>query len=219
MRRMHQYKLCVKVCILLRTLARSIKVTSITCAHTIFRGGKILGKGATIWLTGLSGSGKTTIGENLVSVLKQRGHNVELLDGDVVRTNLSKGLGFSKEDRDTNILRIGFVSNLLTRNGVFAIAAAISPYRDIRQQVRDEIGDFIEVYVKCPLEELIRRDVKGLYEKAIRGEIKNFTGVSDPYEEPLNPEVTINTDQETVEESLKKVLTALEERDYISLND
>jgi adenylyl-sulfate kinase len=178
-----------------------------------------LGKGATIWLTGLSGSGKTTIGENLVSVLKQRGHNVELLDGDVVRTNLSKGLGFSKEDRDTNILRIGFVSNLLTRNGVFAIAAAISPYRDIRQQVRDEIGDFIEVYVKCPLEELIRRDVKGLYEKAIRGEIKNFTGVSDPYEEPLNPEVTINTDQETVEESLKKVLAALEERDYISLND
>ena len=175
-----------------------------------------MGKGVTIWLTGLSGSGKTTIGENLVSTLRQRGHNVELLDGDVVRTNLSKGLGFSKEDRDTNILRIGFVSNLLTRNGVFTIAAAISPYRDIRQQVREEIGDFIEVYVKCPLEALIKRDVKGLYEKALKGEIQNFTGVSDPYEEPLNPEVTVNTDQETIEESLNKVLVILEEKGYIS---
>lgn len=178
-----------------------------------------MGKGVTIWLTGLSGSGKTTIGENLVSVLKQHGHNVELLDGDVVRTNLSEGLGFSKEDRDTNILRIGFVCNLLTRNGVFTIAAAISPYRDIRQQVRNEIGDFIEVYVKCPLEELIKRDVKGLYEKALKGEIQNFTGVSDPYEEPLNPEVTVNTDQETIEESLNKVLVVLEEKGYISPNN
>ncbi|MBI4307940.1 MAG: adenylyl-sulfate kinase [Chloroflexi bacterium] len=175
---------------------------------------KELERGATVWFTGLSGSGKSTIAERLVNVLREREIKVELLDGDVVRTNLSKGLGFSKEDRDTNIRRIGFVSKLLTRNGVVSVVAAISPYREVREEVRRDIGDFIEVYVHCPLEELVRRDVKGLYAKAIRGEIPNFTGVSDPYEEPLNPEVTVHTDRETVDESLGKVLAAIERRGY-----
>jgi len=172
-------------------------------------------RGFTLWFTGLSGAGKSTIAEAITPVLQARGRKVEILDGDVVRTNLSKGLGFSKEDRDTNILRIGFVAHLLSRNGVVAITAAISPYREIRDQNRALIGDFVEVFVKCPLEELVRRDVKGLYEKAIRGEIPNFTGVSDPYEEPLNPEVVVETDKETVEESVAKILTALEARGYI----
>jgi adenylylsulfate kinase len=173
-------------------------------------------RGFTLWFTGLSGAGKSTISEAIAPLLRARGRKVEILDGDVVRTNLSKGLGFSKEDRDTNILRIGFVAHLLSRNGVVAITAAISPYRDIRDQNRALIGDFIEVYAKCPLEELVRRDVKGLYEKAIRGEIPNFTGVSDPYEEPLNPEVTVETDKETVDESVAKILKALEGRGLIS---
>jgi len=172
-------------------------------------------RGFTIWFTGLSGAGKTTIAEALAPVLRERGLKVESLDGDVVRTNLSKGLGFSKEDRDTNILRIGFVSHLLSRNGVVVLASAISPYRDVRDEVRCQIGDFVEVYVQCPLDALVKRDVKGLYEKALRGEIANFTGVSDPYEEPLNPEVVVETDKETVEESLAKVLAALEERGYL----
>ena len=172
-------------------------------------------KGGTVCFTGLSGSGKTPIAESLVSDLAERGKNVELLDGDVVRTNLSKGLGCSKEDRDTNVLRIGFVSNLLTRNGVFSITSAISPYRDIRQQIRHDIGDFVEVYVQCSLDELVRRDVKGLYEKALKGEIENFTGVSDPYEEPLTPEVTVNTETETIDESLNKVITALIDKGYL----
>lgn len=172
-------------------------------------------KGYTIWFTGLSGSGKTTIAVRLEKVLRDRGLKVESLDGDVVRTNLSKGLGFSKEDRDTNILRIGFVCNLLSRNGVVAIASAISPYRDIRDRNRADIGNFVEVYAKCPIEVLTERDVKGLYAKALRGEIKNFTGVSDPYEEPLNPEVVIETDRETEEESLAKILTRLEELGYL----
>jgi adenylyl-sulfate kinase len=141
---------------------------------------------------------------------------VEVLDGDEVRKNLSQGLGFSKEDRDTNIRRIGYVAKLLSRNGVAVITSAISPYREVREEVRREIGDFIEVYVKCPLEVLARRDVKGLYARALRGEIPNFTGVSDPYEEPLHPEVTVETDRETVEESVGKVLRFLEERGYIS---
>lgn len=172
-------------------------------------------KGVTVWFTGLSGAGKSTIAARLEEVLRERGLRVECLDGDVVRTNLSKGLGFSKEDRDTNIRRIGFVCNLLTRNGVIAIASAISPYRAIRNENRTLIGDFIEVYTSCPLEELVSRDVKGLYEKALSGEIPNFTGVSDPYEEPLDPEVVVHTDRETVEESLAKVLAALEQRGYI----
>ena len=172
-------------------------------------------RGFTLWFTGLSGAGKSTISEAIAPILRERGRKVEILDGDVVRTNLSKGLGFSKEDRDTNILRIGFVAHLLSRNGVVAITAAISPYRDIRDQNRTLIGDFIEVFAKCPLEELVRRDVKGLYEKAIRGEIQNFTGVSDPYEEPLNPEVIVETDKETVDESVAKIIAFLETEGYI----
>lgn len=172
-------------------------------------------KGFTVWFTGLSGAGKSTLAGQLESVLAARGRKVEILDGDVVRTNLSKGLGFSKEDRDTNILRIAFVAGLLSRNGVVAITAAISPYRDIRDQARRQIGDFVEVYVRCSLDELARRDVKGLYAKALRGEIANFTGVSDPYEEPLSPEVVVDSETETVEESLKKIVARLEELGYL----
>ena len=172
-------------------------------------------KGVTVWFTGLSGAGKSTIAERLLALLRERGVKSELLDGDVVRTNLSKGLGFSKEDRDTNIRRIGFVSQLLTRNGVVSIVSAISPYREVRDEVRGEIGRFIEVHVHASLDELVRRDVKGLYEKALKGEIPNFTGVSDPYEEPLNPDVFLDTEQESVEESLAKVVAALETRGFI----
>ena len=172
-------------------------------------------RGATIWLTGLSGAGKSTIAQELYGHLKGLGKRVEILDGDVIRTNLSKGLGFSKEDRDTNIRRIGFVSKLLTRNGVTVIVAAISPYREVRDEVRSEIGDFIEVFVGCPLDELVKRDVKGLYAKAIAGEIPNFTGVSDPYEEPMDPEVSLSTDNESVEESTSKVLSKLRELGYL----
>ncbi len=172
-------------------------------------------RGVTIWLTGLSGAGKSTITEHLVPMLKARGKKVEVLDGDVVRTNLSKGLGFSKEDRDTNIRRIGFVCNLLTRNGVVAIAAAISPYKAVRQEVREMIGDFVEVYVKASLETCIQRDVKGLYKKALAGEIKQFTGVSDPYEPPENPEVICDTERETPQESAAKIVAYLEEVGYV----
>ena len=172
-------------------------------------------RGVTIWLTGLSGAGKSTITEHLVPMLKARGKKVEVLDGDVVRTNLSKGLGFSKEDRDTNIRRIGFVCNLLTRNGVVAIAAAISPYKAVRQEVREMIGDFVEVYVKASLETCIQRDVKGLYKKALAGEIKQFTGVSDPYEPPENPEVICDTERETPQESAAKIVAYLEEAGYV----
>ena len=174
-------------------------------------------KGFTIWFTGLSGAGKTTVSRLVEKELRARDHKVEVLDGDVVRENLSKGLGFSKEDRDTNIRRIGFVCELLTRNDVIAIAAAISPYREIRDENRARVGGrFVEVYCACPLEVLAERDVKGLYKKALRGEIKNFTGVDDPYEPPLHPEVVIETDKESPEESAAKVMTALQERGYIS---
>ncbi len=173
-------------------------------------------RGFTIWFTGLSGAGKTTVAERLHQVLRDRGLKVEMLDGDVVRTNLSKGLGFSKEDRDTNIRRIGFVCKLLTRNSVVTLASAISPYRAVRDEVRAEIGDFVEVYAKCPLDVLQERDVKGLYAKAIKGEISNFTGVSDPYEEPLNPEAVLESDKETVDESLAKLVAKLEELGYLT---
>ena len=179
------------------------------------RNNRVEERGVTIWFTGLSGAGKSTIANQLVKRLRTAGKKVELLDGDVVRTNLSKGLGFSKEDRDTNIRRIGFVSKLLTRNGVAAIVAAISPYREVRDEVRADIGDFVEVYVQCSLDELVRRDVKGLYVKAIKGELANFTGVSDPYEEPLNAEVVVNSERETEEESLGKVLDKLVEKGYL----
>ncbi|MER3406770.1 MAG: adenylyl-sulfate kinase, partial [Chloroflexota bacterium] len=165
--------------------------------------------GVTIWLTGLSGAGKSTLAQRLEAELRRRGRFAEVLDGDVVRTHLSKGLGFSKEDRDTNIRRIAFVAHLLTRNGATVIVAAISPYREVREEARRMIGRFVEVYVKCPLEELVRRDVKGLYARALRGEIPNFTGVSDPYEEPLAPEVIVETDRETVDESVTKIIAAL----------
>lgn len=162
-------------------------------------------KGATIWMTGLSGSGKSTVANMLAKRLRAVGARVEILDGDVVRTNLSKGLGFSKEDRDTNIRRIGFVCNLLSRNGVFAIAAAISPYRAIRDEVRAAAGDFVEVFADCPLDTLVERDAKGLYKKALAGEIKNFTGVSDPYEPPESPEVRVDSSRQTAEESTEIV--------------
>ena len=174
------------------------------------------GKGVTLWFTGLSGAGKTTLARIVENELRNRGHKVEVLDGDVVRTNLSKGLGFSKEDRDTNIRRIGFVCNLLTRNEVIAIAAAISPYRDIRDEVRRDIGAFVEVFVKCPIDVLAERDVKGLYKKALAGEIKNFTGIDDPYEEPLAPEVVVETDRETPEQSAARILAKLEDLQYVA---
>jgi adenylyl-sulfate kinase len=173
-------------------------------------------KGFTIWFTGLSCSGKSTLSSILETELRKRGRTkIEILDGDVVRTNLSKGLGFSKEDRDTNIKRIGFVCKLLTRNGVVAISAAISPYREVRDYNRKEIGNFVEVYCKCPLEVCVQRDVKGLYKKALAGEIKNYTGVDDPYEEPLNPEVILETDKETHEESVAKIIRKLEMLGYV----
>lgn len=171
--------------------------------------------GCTIWFTGLSGSGKSTVSLLVEEELRRRGQKVELLDGDVVRTHLSKGLGFSKEDRDTNIKRIAFVCDLLTRNDVIAIAAAISPYKEIRDYAREQIGAFVEVFVDCPLDVCISRDVKGLYEKAIAGEVKNFTGVSDPYEEPASPEVVLRTDEESPEESASRVIKRLEELGYI----
>jgi adenylylsulfate kinase len=172
-------------------------------------------KGFILWFTGLSGSGKTTITKALEPELKARGCKVEILDGDVVRTNLSKGLGFSQEDRDTNIRRIGFVAHLLSRNGVAVMTAAISPYRAIRDEIRAMEPNFVEVYITAPLEVCEGRDVKGLYAKARAGEIKGFTGIDDPYEEPLNPEIICYTERETVEESVKKVLSKLEELGYI----
>jgi adenylyl-sulfate kinase len=172
-------------------------------------------KGFTIWFTGLSGSGKTTLSRMVEEVLLERGCKVEVLDGDVVRQNLSRGLGFSKEDRDINIRRIGFVCHLLTRNDVVAIGAAISPYRSIRNENRGLIKNFVEIYCKCPIPVLRDRDPKGLYEKALRGEIKNFTGIDDPYEEPLDAEVVVETDKETTEQSLNKIVRTLELMNYI----
>jgi adenylylsulfate kinase len=173
-------------------------------------------KGFTLWFTGLSGSGKSTITGLLVEELQRRGSKVEVLDGDIVRENLSKGLGFSKEDRDTNIRRIAFVADLLSRNDVPVITAAISPYREIRDEARTMMdGRMIEAYVKASVEECERRDVKGLYAKARAGEIKEFTGVSDPYEPPDNPELVLDTEHETPEESARKILVYLEEQDLI----
>jgi adenylylsulfate kinase len=173
-------------------------------------------QGFTLWFTGLSGSGKTTITTHLVKELRRRGVPLEVLDGDIVRENLSKGLGFSKEDRDTNIRRIAFVANLLSRNGVPVITAAISPYREIRNEARELMdGRFVEVYAKAPLEVCEERDVKGLYAKARSGEIKEFTGISDPYEPPENPEILVETDKQSPEDSAKQILDYLEERELI----
>src|SRR5437764_1819769 len=177
-------------------------------------------KGCILWFTGLSGAGKSTLAEKLVAEFRGRGYKVELLDGDEIRTHLSKGLGFSKEDRDTNIRRIGWVARVLARNGVIAITAAISPYREIRDEIRAETEQegrttFVEVFAHAPLEALVDRDVKGLYKKALAGEIKNFTGVSDPYEPPLKPEVIAHTSEESVEASTDRILNYLTEHNLI----
>ena len=175
-----------------------------------------MSEGLTLWFTGLSGAGKSTIAQIVEHQLAERGLKVEVLDGDVVRTNLSKGLGFSKEDRDTNIRRIAFVANLLSRNGVPVITAAISPYKDIRNEAREMMGDrFVEAYVKASVETCEERDVKGLYAKARAGEIKEFTGVSDPYEPPDDPELVIETEQQSPEQSARQILAYLEERGLI----
>jgi adenylylsulfate kinase len=169
--------------------------------------------GFTIWFTGLSGSGKTTIAHVVGPLLEERGQIVEYLDGDTVRTRLSKGLGFSKEDRDTNIERIGWVASRLTRHGAAVICAAISPYVETRETARsmvEQFGPFVEVYVKASVDECARRDVKGLYEKAMKGEIKGFTGVDDPYEEPESPEVVVDTESQTPEESARAIMDKLE---------
>lgn len=170
-------------------------------------------KGFVLWFTGLSGSGKSTLSVPVAERLRKAGYRVEILDGDEVRTNLSKGLGFSKEDRDTNIRRIGFVAELLAKNGVVAITAAISPYRDVREEVRGKVtrhgAGFCEVYVSCPIGVLAERDVKGLYKKALAGEVKNFTGVSDPYEAPLTPDVTVASDHDTVEQGIERIIGTL----------
>jgi len=173
-------------------------------------------KGFTVWLTGMSGAGKSTASHLLAERLRALGAKVEVLDGDVVRTHLSKGLGYSKEDRDENVRRIGFVCGLLARNGVVAIAAAISPYRNAREDVRALVANFVEVYVECPIGVLVERDAKGLYKQALAGEIEHFTGISDPYEPPLSPEVTLHTAEETPEESVEKILEALRKLDLIA---
>jgi len=178
-----------------------------------------MAKGFTLWFTGLSASGKSTLAERVRDLLLERGMKVEVLDGDVVRQNLSKGLGFSKEDRDTNIRRIGFVCNLLTRNDVVAIGAAISPYRAIRDENRKLIGRFVEVYCKCDIDTLKNRDPKGLYEKALRGEIENFTGVSDPYEAPEKAEVVVDTANEDIDTSVDRIIGTLEQMGYIPAGD
>lgn len=173
-------------------------------------------RGVTVWFTGLSGAGKTTISHALADKLIAQGCKLEILDGDIVRENLTKGLGFSKEDRNINVRRIGFVAHLLTRNGVIVFVSAISPYREIREEVKGLIGDFVEVFVNAPLNVCEDRDVKGLYKKARSGEIPEFTGVSDPYEAPENPTVECRTDLETLEESMAKVMKTLEELGYIT---
>jgi adenylyl-sulfate kinase len=182
----------------------------------------MVNKGFVVWFTGLSGAGKSTLSVPVAERLRDLGKRVEILDGDEVRTHLSKGLGFSKEDRDTNIRRIGYVAELLARNGIVAITAAISPYREVRDEVRGKVArhgsGFVEVYVECPIEVLAERDVKGLYRKALAGEIKNFTGVSDPYEPPFAPEVIVRSDRERVDDSVDKILGGLAHAGLIALS-
>ncbi|MBM3784552.1 MAG: adenylyl-sulfate kinase [Acidobacteria bacterium] len=175
-------------------------------------------KGFTLWFTGLSGAGKSTLSERIHRRLLDAGARVELLDGDEVRTHLSKGLGFSREDRDTNVRRIGFVAELLSRNGVIAITAAISPYRDTREEVRRRIGSFVEIFMDCPIEVLAERDVKGLYKKALAGEIPHFTGVSDPYEPPLQPDLHVDSSSEDIAVSEERVWNLLKRMDLIPVS-
>lgn len=172
--------------------------------------------GCTLWFTGMSGSGKSTLASALAARLRAKGIHVEVIDGDVVRTQLCRGLGFQKEDRQENIRRIGIVCEILSRNGVIAIAAAISPYRSSREELRSRIENFIEIYMSCPVSVLVERDVKGLYKKALAGEIPNFTGISDPYEPPEQPEVTIDSSVESIEEGVDAVLRVLEARGMIT---
>ena len=172
-------------------------------------------KGFTLWFTGLPCSGKSAIADRLAEVLKERGLRVERLDGDIVRQSLTRDLGFSRKDRDENIRRVTFVAKLLSRNGVAVLTSFISPYREIRDESRREIENFLEVYVKCPVDVCMKRDVKGMYKKALRGEIKEFTGVSDPYEEPLHPEILIESDRESLEESVNRVLRGVEKLGYL----
>lgn len=173
-------------------------------------------RGVTVWLTGLSGAGKTTLSRELEQTLRSQGYAIEVLDGDLIRQHLTKGLGFSKEDRDENIRRIGFVAQLLTRNGVIVIVSVISPYADLRQEMRHYISDFVEVYISAPLAVCEQRDVKGLYKKARAGQIQNFTGIDSPYEPPTAPDIECRTDQETIAESTAKILRKLEELGYLS---
>src|SRR5262245_7726245 len=176
-------------------------------------------KGFTLWFTGLSGAGKSTLSAPVAARLRDQGYKVEVLDGDEVRTHLSKGLGFSKEDRDTNIRRIGWVAKTLSKHGVVAITAAISPYRDIRNEVRENVtrsgAGFVEIFVHCPIDVLAERDVKGLYRKALAGEIKNFTGVDDPYEAPESPDVTVDSSKESIDEGVGKIMAKLSELGYL----
>jgi len=174
-----------------------------------------MSRGVTVWFTGLPCSGKTTVADRVAEILKKRGLKVERLDGDTVRKGLTSDLGFSKKDRDENIKRVTFVAKLLTRNDVIVLATFVSPYRERRRLTREEIGSFIEVYTRCSLEECMKRDVKGMYRKAMAGEIKDFTGVNDPYEEPENPELILDTDKETVEESASKVLDKMKSLGYL----
>jgi len=172
-------------------------------------------KGFTAWFTGLPCCGKTTIADKLAEILKQKGYKVERLDGDIVRQDLTNDLGFSKEDRDENIRRVTFVAKLLTRNGVAVLTTFVSPYKEMRNNARKEIGNFVEIYVKCPLELCKKRDVKGMYKKAIEGKIKNFTGIDDPYEEPEHPEIILHTDKEAIDESIQKTINKLIQLGYI----
>lgn len=178
--------------------------------------GRMGARGCVVWLTGLPSAGKTTLARRLADELASRRRAVEILDGDEVRKRLTRGLGFSKEDRDENVRRVAWVAGLLSRHGVVVIVALISPYRAVRDEARAETPDFVEVHVDCTAEECIRRDVKGLYRRALVGEITNLTGVSDPYEPPLAPEVTVRTDRETPDESLQRIVAALSERGYLT---
>jgi len=172
-------------------------------------------EGVTIWITGYSGSGKTTLAEELQKKIIERTIPCEILDGDIIRKNLSKGLNFSKEDRCENIMRIGFVAEILSKHGVYVIVSAISPYISARNSVREKIKHFVEIYAQCSIEECERRDVKGLYKKAKSGELKHFTGIDDPYEEPINPEIICNTEAETIEESVNIVVNGLKKLNYL----